>query len=341
MRIALATPVAFPSTQGNAVTVERLSRGLRARGVEVDVLDLSRVAAGEVEARLAALHPEAVHAFHAFRGAPAVRAYARVRGIPLAVSLTGTDVNIDLVHEDRRADTTASIREARALVVFHESIRAKVAREVPEAASRIEIIPQSVVLDDPPGDPPGLPARVSGEVRLLLPAGIRRVKNVRFPLAPLGRLARRHPIRFLVAGPIIEADEGARFLRALDGVGWATYLGEVPHERMAALLDRVDVVVNTSFSEGGMANSVLEAMSRGRAVLASDIEGNRSVIEPEVDGLLFADAAGFERQAERLVGDAGLRRRLGAAACGKIARLYSPEREIEAYLALYRRLLAA
>ena len=340
MRVALVTPIGFPSVRGNAVTVGRLFRGLRSRGEQADILDLSRLAAGRLEASLAGLAPEIVHAFHAFRGAPAVRPWARDHGIPLIVSLTGTDANIDLFHPERRAETVASIRAARALIAFHESIRAKVAREVPEAAGRIEIIPQSVTLGEEPYDLPGLVPRNAGEVRILLPAGIREVKNVLFPLAPLGRLAARHPLRLLIAGPVIEEDEGARLVEALKGGDWATYLGEVPHAQMAALLDEIDVVVNSSLSEGGMANSVLEAMSRGKAVLASDIEGNRSVIEPEVDGLLFADAAAFERQAERLVRDAGLRARLGAAARDKIARLYPPEREIDAHLALYRRLLA-
>lgn len=340
MRVALVTPIAFPSVRGNAVTVARLFSGLRARGAEAEVLDLSRLAPDHLEACLVGLAPGIVHAFHAFRGAPAVRAWARGRGIPLVVSLTGTDANIDLFHPERRAETVASIRDARVLIAFHESIRAKVAREVPEAAGRIEIIPQSVTLGEEPRDVPGLVPRSSGEVRFLLPAGIRKVKNVLFPLAPLGRLARRYPLRLLIAGPVIEEGEGARLVEALKGADWATHLGEVPHAQMAALLDEVDVVVNSSLSEGGMANSVLEAMSRGKAVLASDIEGNRSVIEPGVDGLLFADAADFESQAERLARDAGLRARLGAAAGEKIARLYPPAREIDAHLALYRRLLA-
>jgi glycosyltransferase involved in cell wall biosynthesis len=336
MRVALVTPIAFPSVRGNAVTVARLLRGLRARGTAAEVLDLSRLAPDRLAAHLAGLAPGVVHAFHAFRGAPAVRAWAGARGIPLVVSLTGTDANIDLFHPERRAETVASIREARTSIAFHESIRTKVAREVPEAAGRIHVIPQSVILGDAPYDLPALVPRNPGEVRFLLPAGIRKVKNVLFPLAPLGRLARRHPLRLLVVGPVIEEDEGARLVEALKGADWATYLGEVPHAQMAALLDQVDVVVNCSLSEGGMANSVLEAMSRGRAVVASDIEGNRSVIEPDVDGLLFADPVEFERQAERLIAGAGLRARLGAAARDKITRLYPPELEIDAHLALYR-----
>jgi len=341
MRIALVTPVAFPSIRGNAVTVDRLAAGLRSRGVEVDVLDLSRTPPGEVTRRLAGFGPDVVHAFHAFRGAPAAATFARARGLPLVVSLTGTDVNVDLVHPEHRPVTIAALRAARVLVAFHASVGARVARELDEVAGRIEVIPQSVALDDEPYPLDAVAPRAPGEVRFLLPAGIRRVKNVLFPLAALRQLASPLRLRFLVAGPVIEPDEGARLAAALKEAAWATWLGAVPHARMASLLDQVEVVVNTSLSEGGMANAVLEAMARGKPVLASDIEGNRSVIDDGVDGLLYRDAAGFAAQAERLVRDPDLRGRLGAAARAKVSRLYPPARELDAHLALYRRLASA
>ncbi len=339
MRIALVTPIAHPAVRGNAVTVERLARGLAARGVATEVLDLSREPIEDTVHRLAALAPSLVHAFHAFQAAPFVAPFTRARGIPLLVSLTGTDANHDLFDPSRRATIRKAILEADAVVAFHEAIRAKVAREVPEAASRLEVIPQSVTLGDEPCLLSDLLPRRPGEVRFLLPAGIRRVKNVLLPLAPLGAVSKRYPLRFLLVGPIVEEGEGARLVAALKGADWATYLGEIPHRQMGSLLDRVEVVINSSLSEGGMANSVLEAMSRGRAVLASDIEGNRSLIADGVDGLLFETAVDLEHQAERLVQDPALRDRLGAAARAKVDRLYPPDREINAYVALYRGLL--
>ncbi|MEE8326101.1 MAG: glycosyltransferase, partial [candidate division NC10 bacterium] len=122
----------------------------------------------------------------------------------------------------------------------------------------------------------------------------------------------------------------------LAGNEWARYLGEVPHKVICSMLRVVDVVVNSSLSEGGMSNAVLEAMSRGVAVLASDIEGNRSIIVDEVDGLLFTSEDDFERKAERLIVDPDLRRRLGRHAKAKIEREFSRERELDAYEQLYR-----
>jgi glycosyltransferase involved in cell wall biosynthesis len=341
MRVALATPVAFPSVRGNAVTVDRLADGLRRRGVIVDVLDLSRIPPDGVGDRLAGFAPQLIHAFHAFDGGPAVAPYARAHQRPLVLSVTGTDVNTDLLDPARRPAVLAALRGARAIVAFTESMAGRVAREAPDVAARLTVIPQSVALGAEPYPLGDVAPRIPGEVRFLLPAGIRRVKNVLFPLAALGGLAARLPLRLLLAGPAIEDAEGARLIAALKRAEWATWLGEVPHAQIASLLEQIDVVLNTSLSEGGMANALLEAMACGRAVLASDIEGNRSLIEPGVDGLLYRDAADLVAQAERLITDPALRARLGAAARAKVARRYRPERELDAHLALYRRLIAA
>jgi len=167
------------------------------------------------------------------------------------------------------------------------------------------------------------------------------VKNPAFPLVPLGRLAAILPeIRLAYAGPLLDPEVGEALLRAMSTLPWARHLGAVPHARMASLLSQADVVLNCSISEGGMANSVLEALSIGRAVLASDIAGNRSLIDDGSTGFLFGDEAKFERRAAELVGDPGLRERLGRAGRELVARRYSPEREIDGYCDVYRRLVA-
>jgi glycosyltransferase involved in cell wall biosynthesis len=97
-------------------------------------------------------------------------------------------------------------------------------------------------------------------------------------------------------------------------------------------------VLNCSVSEGGMANSVLEALALGRAVLASDIDGNRSIVIDGATGFLFRDQTGFERRAAELARDPALRERLGRAAAAMVAERFSPAREIDGYCAVYRAL---
>lgn len=332
-RVALLTPFAFPSARGNAVTVERIARGLRARGADIEVWDLSTMAPASIELRASAYRPALVHAFHAYRSGPLGLALARRIGCPLVVTLTGTDANLDLFDAERAPAVRQVLEGAAAVTVFHDSVAALVARVVPEVLARVVVVPQSVDLQDP--SPFAVPApRARGPV-MVFPAGIRPVKRPLFPLAPLDAVAARHPgfeLRYI--GPILDVREGEALLHALDGRQWARYQGEVPHAAMAAVFRDADVVLNCSLSEGGMANSVLEALACGRAVLASDIEGNRSVIEDGATGLLFSGPDDFADKAARLLGDSALRERLGEAGRARTSR-FGIQLEIERYLKLY------
>jgi L-malate glycosyltransferase len=332
-RLALLTPFAFPSTRGNAVTVERIARGLRARGAGLEIWDLSSMTPSSLERRASEYHPALIHAFHAYRAGPLGLTLARRIGCPLVVTLTGTDVNLDLFDAERTAAVRQVLEGAAAVTVFHDSVAALAARALPGVRMRMVIVPQSVDLPDP-----GLargPAPGARDPVMLFPAGIRPVKRPLFPLVPLDALASRYPgFELRYVGPILDEIEGEALLRALDGRPWARYLGEVPHAAMPAVLEDADVVLNCSLSEGGMANSVLEALAFGRTVLASDIDGNRSVIEDGVTGLLFSGPDAFADKAARLLSDAGLRRRLGEAGRARVAR-FGLQEEIERYARLY------
>lgn len=63
-------------------------------------------------------------------------------------------------------------------------------------------------------------------------------------------------------------------------------LGHVPREQMDSLYDRADVVVLTSRSEG-IPLVLMEAMARGRIVLAPDITGIPELVIPGKTGFLY------------------------------------------------------
>jgi len=340
-RVALLTPFAFPSVRGNAVTVARIAAGLRRRGVDLAVWDLSVTDEAAIAREVEAFRPELVHAFHAFRVGPLALRLARRLEVPLVVTLTGTDANHDLFDPSRAPLTRRVLEGAGRLVAFHASIAERVVAALPDLRERFAVVGQAASLAD--GRSLALAAHwplPASRVLFLFPAGIRGVKRPRMPLAPLGVLAARHPtVRLLYVGPVLDPEEGEALRTALANRPWAKHIGAVPHASMRSLLTASDVVLNCSLSEGGMANSVLEAFTTGRAVLASDVEGNHSLVEDGVTGLLFRDEAELLAQAERLVVDPGLRARLGAAGRRLVERRYSPEREIEGYLEAYRQLV--
>jgi glycosyltransferase involved in cell wall biosynthesis len=102
---------------------------------------------------------------------------------------------------------------------------------------------------------------------------------------------------------------------------------------------QADLFVTASRSEG-MPLALLEAMSAGLPVLASPIPAHREVLSGLAGALLPEDPRGWPAALARLLGDAPLRRRLGAAARERVRERFSVERQERAYAALYRELCA-
>ena len=102
-----------------------------------------------------------------------------------------------------------------------------------------------------------------------------------------------------------------------------------------------DVFVLPSLSEG-LSNALLEAMAARLPVVASDIGGNRDVIEHGVSGFLmdWTDASATAALVSRLLDDPALRRRVGEAAVRR-AGCFSIALVAERYCDLYRTLRAA
>ena len=331
-RVAILSPFPLDSPRGNSVTVARIAAGLRARGLDLTVWDMDMPGLAE---HVAAKAPGLVHAFHAYRAGRLALSLARAAGAQLVITLTGTDVSHDLHDRSRSVAVIEVLRGAAAVVAFHGSIAAEVETAVPSLAGRVRVVPQSVQFPEIARDPGDAP-RITGDPCVLFPAGIRPVKRPLLPLEPLARVRRERPgLRLWYAGPTLDPGEARRLEHALIGHPWARYLGPVPHAAMPTLIETADIVLNCSESEGGMANSVLEALALGRAVLASDIPGNRSLIENGVTGLLFDSDDALARQAARLAGDPVLRRDLGAAGRRLIETRLPPAREIDGYLEVY------
>jgi glycosyltransferase involved in cell wall biosynthesis len=339
MKIALITPCYHPFVRGNAVTVRRIERNLVAGGCEVGVFSLDSITGEDILKEVKRFKPDIVHAFHGFIGGRIARLIAGALGKPYVITLTGTDV-YEALQDARREQTVSSLRDASAVVAFHESIEARMLEDIPELVGKTSIIAQGVEL-------PGCnylhheefrPSK--GDVVVLLPAGIRPVKNVAFALPLLAKIHERGAgLYFVLIGPILHRGYAAEVLAELERFPFAHYFGEAGHNAIGWFYDQADIVLNTSSFEGGMANTVLEAMISGKAVLASDIEGNRSVIEDGVSGFLYQGESDFLEKLDRLMGDKKLRERLGRNAKNYVLKNFPQEQEAAAYISLYERVL--
>jgi glycosyltransferase involved in cell wall biosynthesis len=227
-------------------------------------------------------------------------------GKPYVVQVWGTDVELA-----RRAPRLARgvLRRAR-LVIAASTALADSARAL--GAARVEVIPSGVELPPEVGEEASPPEVLYA-----------------------GRLSPEKGVEELVA-----ASRGLNLVVAGDGplrpqVPGA--LGFVPHDELQHLYARAAVVACPSRREGfGVA--CLEAMAHGRPVVASAVGGLKDLVVDGETGLLVPprDPEALRAALERLLADAELRRRLGAAGRERARERFSWPAVTDATLAAYR-----
>jgi glycosyltransferase involved in cell wall biosynthesis len=230
-------------------------------------------------ARRAARAADLVHAHWLPSGLVALGA-----GRPFVVQLWGSDAELA-----RRAPWPFRpvVRRARA-VICPSTALARSAREL--GARQVETIPPGVGVPERVGRPDD-PPHVLYVGRLAEEKGI----------VELAEAARRLPLVVVGDGPLRHLLPQA--------------LGFVPHDRLGGYYERAAVVVCPSRREG-FGVTCAEAMAHGRPVVAAAVGGLLDQVEDEASGLVVPprDPAALRSALERLLGDADLRARLGAAA---------------------------
>jgi glycosyltransferase involved in cell wall biosynthesis len=320
----------WPRTPGDfagrfvADAVERL----RARGLEIEVVapQLETTGGGLVHLlrrrpwiaprlfvsmaralRRAARDADLVHVH--WLGGALVGALART---PFVVTLHGTGSAgrfHDLALMERWPGLVgALLRRARVVIAVSEPL-ADAARRC--GAHDVRVIPSGV----------DLPAEIGEEVE---PPEILFV----------GRLSPEKGIHELV-----QATRGMNLVVAGDGPlrdVVPTLHGFLPHDELQKLYARAALVVLPSFREG-LPLSILEAMAHARPVVATPVGGVGALVEDGRTGLLVppGDPLALRKAIERLLGDRGLRRKLGQAGRQKVEALCSWERVTDATLEAY------
>ena len=149
----------------------------------------------------------------------------------------------------------------------------------------------------------------------------------------------RPQLQLVVIGDGPERERLERFTRDIHCDRHVTFLGH--REDAARFLPAFDVFGLASSFEG-MSNSVMEAMSVGLPIVASDIPPNRELVVQSETGFLFklADTVGIMQFVRRLIDEPGLAEQLGQAGRERIQREFNIPRMVEGYANIYRELLA-
>jgi glycosyltransferase involved in cell wall biosynthesis len=304
------------------VPVERLRMRLA-----VDPLAFARLARSIRGHRPDVVHTHLVHAD--FHGLPA----GRLARVPLLVS-TKHGFN---PFRGGRAFAAADRAVAR-LADLHVAISRGLARYLAESEgfdeSAFEIVHYGIVAGPPPPAPPAEP-------RLAIVGRLIPIKAHDVLLQALVRVREQVPgVTLEVAGDgPLDADLRAAVSRL--GLGDAvSFLGRVAPA--APVFERAAVVVVPSRGEGfGMV--ALEAMERGRAVVASDVGGLPEIVEHGRTGLLVpsGDADALAEALAAVAGDSARAAMMGAAGRERALAEFSQERCTDRIEAIYGAALAA
>ncbi|MES2898801.1 MAG: selenoneine biosynthesis selenosugar synthase SenB [Pseudomonadota bacterium] len=266
--------------------------------------------------------PDLMIALHARRSAAALAAFARLcPERPSALVLTGTDLYRDI---DVAPEAKASLLHARRLVLLQNAGLELLA---PELRAKARVIYQSAHTVHPPPR-----------------ASTRR----HFDVCMIGHLrAEKDPYTFMRASSLVSAPRvrllhiGGALESALGQAASATqavntnylWLGNLPHHQARQRLSRSDLMVITSLMEGG-ANVIIEAVTSGVPVLASDINGNRGMLGHDYAGYFEpGNAAQLAALIERCASDKSFYAEL-CLQCKARAPLFAPETERAAVLDL-------
>lgn len=330
MRVALCSPFNSGPLRGNIITVQRIAHHLPAAGWEVDTIPLDSAGYQQLIERC---RPDLLHAFHAFHSAPQARLQARRHGLPYLVTMTGSDLHDPAFYQ--HPTTIQALHDAAAITCFDTLAAERFTALFPQLADRATIIPQGVVPLDSRQPYP----RPEGSFIILLPAALRPVKGILEAVASLTPLAAELPqLQLWLAGGDLDPQYAEHVRQQTVALPWVNLLGEIPHERMGDLFASCDLVLNNSHFEGGMANTLLEAMAAAKPVIASDVAGNRSLIAQNQTGWLFKNQHELHELIRQLVNDTCLRQSVGQHAQKNVMGQFSAQREATELAALYQKI---
>ena len=240
-------------------------------------------------------------------------------GFPIVFSELGQLLNLGIAEAEVRA------RPLR--VAAYSADSSKAARLLSDVeGAPVPFVPSVGGFSDEPR-PPREIAEHFGTISRLDP-----VKRVHVAVAAFARFNRG---RLTIYGDGSELEAVRRAIEDCAVGDRVTMAGAVRPDTIAAALDDLDALLLPSADSEGTPVAVLEAMSRGRAVIATPVGGLVDILEDGVSGLFFDGSP--EDLADKLaaVSEPGVAAKLGAAARAAWVERLSPDRVVDQFEAIY------
>jgi len=223
-----------------------------------------------------------IHVHHGYFGSWIAMVAARLLGVSYSLTLYGSDLLVNGAYLDTK------LKDCQFCINISEYNRRYVLEHFPAVDSRKIVLSRLGV---------AILERAESSRKFCL-------EPRKFTLLTVGRLHAVKDHAFLIRACARLRDRGLEFECAIAGAGperrrleslirqhrmqdRVTLLGYVPEEQMDSLYRRADVVVLTSRSEG-IPLVLMEAMARGKVVLAPAITGIPEIVIPGRTGFLYA-----------------------------------------------------
>lgn len=234
-------------------------------------------------AKLAQSGVEHIHAHHGYFGSWIAMTAARLLGVGFSLTLHGSDVLLNGTYLDVKLANCAFC------LTVSDYNRRYILDRYPEVDARKVIVARLGV--ELPENLCSQPTRPNSEPFVMLSVGrLHEVKDHAFLVRACARL-RDLDLRFecYIAGEGVERRHLEDLIQEYELESCVTLLGHVPRAQMSSLYDRADAVVLTSRSEG--IPLLMEAMARGRVVLAPAITGIPELVIPGKTGFMYEPAS--------------------------------------------------
>ena len=307
-RILIASPASSAANNGNWQTAHRWGQFLASR-YHVDI-------ARQWDS--ASAPPDALIALHARRSADSIAAFAAT-GRPLILVLTGTDLYRD-IHDNDAA--RRSLHQAHLLVLLQEAGMDELPLPLRDKAC--------VIYQSAPSLPP---IEEAGDTFEVLMVGHLRAEKDPLTFMHAAMASTLPHVRFVQVGNALDDGLGRQAQETAAQCPAYRWTGGMAHDDTRALLRRSRLLVLPSMMEGG-ANVIIEAVTSGVPVLASDISGNRGMLGDDYAGYFpVGDARALSRLVERAASDSAFDQLLRAQCAARLP-LFNPAREKAAVLRL-------
>ncbi len=278
-----------------------------------------------------------IHVHHGYYSAWIAMVAARMLGIPFSMTLHGSDLLV------QAAFMSTKLRECEFCITVSEFNREHILAHYPGIDPTKMLVQRMGVEIPRSASTKRVPARSSDQVPVLLAVGrLHSVKNHTFLLQACF-LLREYGVRFrcVIVGDGRERQRLEFLIRELKIEDVVRMIGHVPRENLGEYYESADLVVLTSHSEG-IPLVLMEAMARGKIVLAPAITGIPELVESGKTGFLYAagDLEQFVWQVEQICKARNALQSIGRAAREHVFLNFEQHKNLEKFADIFLQRLA-